>query len=376
MAAILVLGVKVPFTSGGQEALVRGLVVALRARGHQVDTVELPFALPEKESILTEAARWRGLPLSQFAGVDVDLVICTKFPSYFASHPRKSVWLVHQHRPLYDLYGSDFSDISDDPRDETIRRLAVAADTRALSECGVVAAISQTVAARVTRYNGLSATVVCPPLPLGDRYKTGESKPYLLSVGRICGIKRVDLMVKALPMVHEFVKLKIVGEPDEPGIMDYLKNEIAKHHLTERVEFLGRVSDEDLIDLYAHALAVYYAPFQEDYGFVTLEAFASGKAVITARDSGGTLEFVRDGETGLVVEPTTDAIAAGCNALIADPDRCAALGASGRELVDSLGLKAGWDSVISVLLRPLSETSNVTQFARRATKATRPEGRL
>ena len=56
--------------------------------------------------------------------------------------------------------------------------------------------------------------------------------------------------------------------------------------------------DERLIELYANALAVVYAPIDEDYGYVTLQAFLAGKPVITSSDSGGVLEWVEDGVTG------------------------------------------------------------------------------
>lgn len=105
MANILVLGVKVPFTSGGQEVLVKTLCQELRKRGHNTDTVELPFSVFPKESLLNQAALWRSLNLEECGGEKVDLVIATKFPSYYAKHPRKSLWLVHQHRAIYDLYG-------------------------------------------------------------------------------------------------------------------------------------------------------------------------------------------------------------------------------------------------------------------------------
>ena len=64
--------------------------------------------------------------------------------------------------------------------------------------------------------------------------------------------------------------------------------------LQDRVVFAGAIGGDELIDLYAGALAVVYAPFDEDYGYVTLEAFLCAKPVITATDSGGTLEFVVD----------------------------------------------------------------------------------
>ena len=70
------------------------------------------------------------------------------------------------------------------------------------------------------------------------------------------------------------------------------------------------MDDDRLIELYAGCRAVLFAPYQEDYGYVTLEAFLSRKPVITASDSGGTLEFVVDGVNGYVCDPTPDALAA------------------------------------------------------------------
>lgn len=355
MASILLLGVKVPFTSGGQEALVKSLRSELQKRGHLVDTVELPFQPYPKEKLITQAAMWRSLDLVECAGQKVDLVIATKFPSYFAKHPRKSVWLVHQHRPAYDLFGTRFSDFSDDPRDEVIRRKLLDGDTTVLSEAQYLSGISQNVVDRLKTFHSLNAEVLYPPLPLGTQYHCEASEPYVLSVGRICSIKRIDFLIKALPMVHEFVKLKIAGTADEPGVMEYLQNEIAKHHLTHRVEFLGRVSDEELLKLYANCRCVYYAPFNEDYGYVTLEAFASSKPLVTAHDSGGVLEFARDGENSLIVEPTLDGISKGINQFIEDEDKAKRFGRNGHELIQNLGvLSYGWEKVIQGLLSPLN----------------------
>ena len=354
MATILVLGVKVPFTVGGQDVLVKSLVRELSARGHRVDTVELPFAVNPKEGLLNQIAQWRALDLSHFGGYDVDLVIATKFPSYFVKHPKKSLWLVHQHRAMYDLYGGRYSDFSDDPRDEVLREMLFDADQKALAECAYVSGISKNVVERLDKYNTVDGEVLYPPLSLAGQYRTGGQEDYILSVGRICSIKRVDLMIKALPIVHNFIKLKVVGSPDEPGVMDYLKNEIDKHHLWDRVEFMGRVSDEDLLDLYANALAVYYAPHDEDYGYVTLEALASGKPVIAGTDSGGVLEFIKDRENGLVVEPTTDAIGHAVNELVENKEFAKELGDNGLRYIEQSGVTAGgWDAVIDGLLSPL-----------------------
>ena len=109
----------------------------------------------------------------------------------------------------------------------------------------------------------------------------------------------------------------------------------------------GAVNDDELVALYRDALCLVYVPFDEDYGLATLEAFLAGKPVITARDSGGTLEFVRDGDNGFVVDPEPDADrGGGRHARRAIARRAASLGAAGRDLAAAIS----WDTVIERLL--------------------------
>jgi len=359
MANILVLGPTVPFTKGGQEILVNTLVKELNNRGHNADKIELPFNTQPKESYLTQAAFWRAFPMDSFGGEDIDLIIATKFPCYFAKAKKKSIWLVHQLRSAYDLYGDCFSDFSDDPRDEALRTKIYQSDTKVIGEANYVSAISKNVSNRLKEYNNIDAEVLYPPLPLGDKYKSGpyekDNEKYILSVGRICNIKRVHLAIRSLINVDKSVKLKIVGSPDEPGIIDFLQNEIEHYRVQDRVEFLGRVSEEDLINLFANSLAVYYAPFNEDYGYVTLEAFASKKPVIAANDSGGVLEFVVDGENGFVCKPNADSIGEAINKLNLDLNLTKKLGENAFKFIKDAGfMDSSWDKVINNLLKPIN----------------------
>jgi glycosyltransferase involved in cell wall biosynthesis len=246
--------------------------------------------------------------------------------------------------------------MGDDPRDEVLRRMITDGDAITLGECAYRSAISKNVADRLQSYNGLSATVLYPPLPLGDRYQNRPAKQYVLSVGRLCRIKRLDLMLNSMKHVSPEVSLKVVGVADEPGVMEYFNNIIKAHDIGKRVELLGRVSDEALVDLYAEAMGVFYAPFDEDYGYVTLEAMASGRPVVTATDSGGTLEFVKDRENGRVVPPDAIAMAEAFNELARDPEAAKRMGANGRSFIESSGmLSQGWDTLINALLSPLSQ---------------------
>ena len=124
--------------------------------------------------------------------------------------------------------------------------------------------------------------------------------------------------------VKTAVTLVLVGKgPDEQALRD----QVERLGLQQRVRFEIDVTDERLYQLYEEALAVYYGPFDEDYGYVTLEGFAADRPVVTLADSGGPLEFVADGETGLVAAPEPKAIAEAFDRLFADRD---AGGATGR----------------------------------------------
>ena len=347
---VLILSAQVPFTRGGAEVLVENLQRELAQRGYCVDTVSLPFSAQPKSDLLKQISLWRALELKAFAGRKVDLVIATKFPTYMVSHPNKVTWLIHQHRQLYELYGSRFGDFDTGPSDESLRRMVMQADQQALAECRALYTISGNVSGRLKRYLDFDSKVLLPPLPLGQAYRRGEPQDYILSVGRLCSIKRVDLIIKSLPQINDRLKLKIVGAADEPAIDTYLRSEVDRHHLWKRVEFLGRVSDETLLTLYTHAFAVYYAPYDEDYGFVTLEALASGRPVVTSIDSGTVLEFISDEVNGLVVEPDELAMASAFNRLLEDKELYAKL-SKGAMLQ---GHTAGWDQVITQLTSAVS----------------------
>lgn len=114
-----------------------------------------------------------------------------------------------------------------------------------------------------------------------------------------------------------------------------------------RVELPGFVADDDLVPLLAGCLGVIYTPYDEDYGYVTLQAFLAGKPVITTTDSGGVLDWVEHGVTGLVAEPTAESIGEAVDRLAGDPAMAARLGAAGRARAAALD----WKTVVDTLLR-------------------------
>lgn len=346
---ILILAVQVPYSQGGAEVLVDGLYQQLKKRDYIVDVVSLPFSAYPNERLVREAAAWQNLDLTQVNGTPIDIVIPTKFPSYLTRHPRKRVWLVHQFRQMYDLQNTNFAHFGGNRKDEAIRDLLMDAETKALQVAEAVYTISGNVSGRLKQYLDIDSTPLHPPVPLGARYTDVRASqppaedPFFLCVGRVCAIKRPDLAIGAL--AHGPGRLKVVGPPDESVFGNYIRSEVDKHHLWDRVEFLGRVSDEVLIDLYSRAHGVVYAPFDEDYGYVTLEALASGCPVITARDSGAVTSFVRHDVNGVICEPTPQAIGEAYRKLLEVPEYYAILRRGAKETA----VERNWENVIEAL---------------------------
>lgn len=340
---VLVCEAQVPLVRGGAELHVRGLVDELRRRGYRADRVSIPFKWYPKEELLAHAAAWRMVDLTESNGERIDAVIATKFPTYFVRHPNKITWLFHQYRAIYDLIGTAYSEFTHSEGDVRLRDRLIALDNEVLGESTRLFANARNTAARLSRYNGLTAEPLYHPPPLAGKLRPGRFGDYALSVGRLEGNKRVDLAVRAMAHVDRRVRLVIVG--DGP-LRQHLEETAAREGVADRVTFTGPIEEGPLIDLYAGALAVVFPPFDEDYGYVTLEAFLARKPVVTTTDAGGPLEFVEHGVTGLVADPTPESIGAAVAQLASDPRAAESLGHAGFERVRSIT----WDGVVDRLM--------------------------
>lgn len=340
---MLVCEAQVPFVHGGAEVHVRELVRELKARGFLAELVSVPFKWYPKEEILPHAAAWRLLDLSESNGRPVDLVIASKFPTYFARHPNKVAWLIHQYRAAYELCGTPYSDFTHTDLDVGLRDTLMRLDGEMLGECRALYTNARNTAARLAKFNGLRAEPLYHPPRLAPRLVAGEYGDYLLSVGRLESVKRADLIVRAMPLVTSGLRLMIAGDGTQRAHVEQLAE---RSGVADRVTFLGTVGDDDLVDLYRSARGVVYPPYDEDFGYVTLEAFLARRPVITCADSGGPNEFVVDGLNGFVCDPTPDAIAAAANRLAADRRLAAALGDAGHDAARAIS----WDGVIEKLV--------------------------
>jgi glycosyltransferase involved in cell wall biosynthesis len=340
---VVVCEAQVPFVRGGAETHVRELTRELTVRGYETELVSIPFKWYPKEEILPHAAAWRLIDLSESNGRPIDLVIASKFPTYFVRHPNKVGWLIHQYRAAYELCGTPFSDFGHNERDVGLRDTLIRLDTAMLGECRRLFANARNTASRVTKFNGLAAEPLYHPPRLAPRLVAGPYGEYVLSVGRLESVKRVDLLVAAMAKVDSPIRLAIAGDGTQRANIERLAEESG---LSSRIDFLGSVDDEALIALYRGALAVLYPPYDEDFGYVTLEAFLARKPVITATDSGGPNEFVEDGVNGFVCEPEPQAFAEAINRLASDRRRAASLGDAGY----SRAIEVTWDGVIEKLV--------------------------
>ncbi|MFN2570478.1 MAG: glycosyltransferase family 4 protein [Gemmatimonadales bacterium] len=177
--------------------------------------------------------------------------------------------------------------------------------------------------------------------------------PWLLTVARLEWHKGIDTMMKALPAVrarHPGARYAVAGVGDRQPQLTQLQVELG---LGDAVKFLGGVSDEELPALY-NAADLYVGASRrhdllvEGFGISLVEASACGVAVVGGR-SGGVPDAVRDGETGVLVDPDDPAaVAAEINGLLANEDRRKQLGAAGRRAVESY---YNWDRVVNDLIR-------------------------
>lgn len=341
---VVVCEAQVPFVHGGAELHVRGLVDNLRRRGYRAERVSVPYKWYPKEALLTQVAAWRMIDLSESNGERIDLAIGTKFPTYFARHPNKITWLFHQYRAIYDLCGTPYSEFTHAEADVRLRDRLIELDTGALCESRAIFSNARNTADRVLKFNGLTAEPLYHPPPLAGQLTAGRAGDYVLSVGRLEGNKRVDLIIRALPHVDRRWRLVIVG--DGPLRRD-LEALAASTGVAGRVTFAGGVDEAALVALYAGAAAVVFPPFDEDYGYVTLEAFLARKPVVTTSDAGGPLEFVTDGVTGFVAAPDPESLGAAIAAAVGDTKRAAAMGEAGYERVRGIS----WDHVIDRLMQ-------------------------
>ncbi len=346
MATVLVVTSSPPFVEGGHLVIARELVAALREAGHGADLFFTPQNRFGRQAS-AYLATWLTDVGQTGDGRTIDRVISLRYPSYAVRHPAQVCWLNHRMREYYDLWDHFSAHLSWPNRvKERVRRTLIHAADGWLLRHNVrtIYAQSQNIQRRLSRWGNVASAVLYPPAPARP-YRCDDYGNYLFSVSRLAPLKRQALMLKALATPDGAgIRLVVAGEGPELDSLLRLRREL---DLEARVQFVGRLDESELVRQLAHCRAVVFPPFDEDYGFVTMEAFASGKAVITCTDSGGPAELVRSEVNGLVANPTPEALARSMRTLMDDRARAERYGDAAR--ADAARLT--WPETVKTLLR-------------------------
>lgn len=342
---VLVLSTMVPFVKTGADELFECLVRNLQIAGIEAEGFRFPFTWKPAERLIEEMAIVRRVRVD-----NADRVIALTFPAYLVPWHDKVLWLLHQHRQAYDLLDAGQSNITKDARGGQIVGAIRAADRLAFAEAKRIHTTAPITSRRLMHYNGVSSSVLQRPLNDPGLFLGGEAEGYVLAIGRVNAGHRQHLLIRALRHAPG-TRLVVAGLPDTAAEVDRLRRIVVEEGVEERVTLdLRCLPRSDLARLVNGALAVAYLPSDDDpLGCCRiLEAFQAGKPVLTAADAGDVLEFVRNGETGLVTLPDPEALGSGMATLTGDPGRAGSLGQAGREAVRAEGRT--WLAAIEKLL--------------------------
>lgn len=337
---------QVPFVTGGAEYHAFNLRDALVKAGHLAEIITMPFKWYPPERIPEHILSARLLDLEESCGNKIDLLIGLKFPAYFIPHSNKVMWILHQYRQAYELWGTEFSDLHLSSTGVAVRDAIIRADNTYFLEAKKIYANSQTVADRLQRYNHISAETLYHPCPNWDELYFKEYGDFIFFPSRVDSTKRQHLAIEAMRHTGSNLRLIIAGGSESKEYVQTLYNLIRKYHLDNKVQILGEISTQTKLELYAECRGVLFIPHEEDYGYVTLEGMRSQKPIITTTDSGGPLEFVIHEHNGLIASPEAASIAQQIDKL-SDSNLATVFGINARKTLDDKGIS--WQNVIERL---------------------------
>ncbi len=340
----LVVTSDVPFVRGGHRVIAEELARAIRQGGHEAEVLRTPQNRFGRQ-FSAYLANW-STDVSETGNGDlVERVISLRYPSYAVRHRSHVCWLNHRMREYYDLWPVFRRKLSRRGlAKESLRRFLIhRADhyflTRHVTK---LYAQSKTVAERL-RESGIDSEVLYPPPP-ERAYRTDGFENFVFAVSRLHPLKRLDLLVKAMSKVKsKELRAVIAGTGEEESNLKKLASELG---VEERIDFVGSISDQELLGYYARCRGVFFAPFMEDYGFVTMEAFRAKKPVMTCMDSGGPAEIVSVGRSGYVLLPEPFQIAQQLDVWAEHRDLAVRMGEHGYEDTEAVR----WDTCVERLL--------------------------
>lgn len=335
----------VPFVDGGGRFIVEWLERKLLEHGHEVERIYLPF-VEDPRDMFAQMVAYRLIDLTE----SCDRLIAFRPPSYMLRHPCKILWFIHHFRFYYDLWDTEYRPVPDNIAGRGIRDTVFAADNATLREARHIFTNSRTVSDRLRQFNGIDSEVLYPPLQDPERFRSDGYGDEIVCVSRIEHHKRQHLLIEALSHTQTPVKLRLCGLSSFSAYISEIEALTQRLGLEERVIIEHRwITEEEKAERIAHALAVAYAPLDEDsYGYPSLEGSHAQKAILTTTDSGGVTELVIDSVNGYVCAPHPQALGNAMDRLFLDRSRTSAMGRVAYQRVLDLGIT--WDNVVQKLL--------------------------
>jgi len=335
-----------PFIYGGAEFLADSLNNKFIEYGYESQVIRFHYSWQSVDNILDGmmSARLTRLP-------NVDLMIGLKFPAYLIPHENKKLWLLHQLRQAYDFEDTPYDFFACNDYAQKVKKIVINADNAFLKPIeGKIFTISQVISDRLKKYNQINSDYLYPPLVDEEMFYEGEKGDYIFYPSRIGASKRQELLVEAMRYTKSKVKLVLAGKgdfiQDEKEIIHLIK----KYNLSDKVTYINHfITQKEKCDLYANCLGVVFIPIDEDYGYVTIEAFKSSKPVVTCVDSGCPALFVQHEKNGYVVNPTAQELAAAMDMLFENSKYAVEMGQNANERLKELNIN--WETVIERLVK-------------------------
>jgi len=360
---------------GGFELVLDRIIEGLELDGHKVRV--LPVDVRDLRSpvfgVAVPDADWNAAPeffrylsmVERCRRVEtsgVDLLISTQPGSYAAQHPNHMALMYHHHRVFYDL-AEAFVSAGFAPADlhgectAEVRRI----DSELFTQVDGFLACSEEFERRLRHFNGIESLGVFHA-GIGFRAEQGQQPDLappgdtVLCVSRHEFPKRTEMFAQAAA-IHgrDAVMVGAGGRMAWTAHLAWrwLAGGVAASDTSDKETWLcqvpaefqvvgepaeianlriaGRLSTSELDAAYRNARCVVAPAFREDYGLTAIEAMSHGRPVIVCADGGGLVDFVQDGVSGMVVEPTASAIAAAIEQLFDDPDMAAEMGRAALE---------------------------------------------
>jgi glycosyltransferase involved in cell wall biosynthesis len=386
MKVVLVAPSPVGFLIGGAEKLFMGMLNNLnRLSIHDIELIKIPCKDQYFWTLIEGYKKFSELNLDHF-----DMVITTKYPAWMIKHHNHIIYTQHTCRGVYDLYhlskkSADWKKIVkknsrlnkldkifgmkpdrlilEDLFEELehLREIEISSSKRTFEFPGPLTrkiihfldsiaflqnspsypygiksyyAISKNVAQRKEYFpDGVNVKIIHHPSNLENF--SSKSHDFIFTASRLESLKRIDILIKAFKKVKTGTRFLIAGTGSE---QNQLKN-LAKKD--DRIEFLGFITDKELIDYYSKALFIPFIPFDEDYGLITIEAMKSKKAVLTTSDSGGVNEFVKNNYNGIIADPDEDSLCRAMQHLIDHKEETIKMGENAYQTVSHIN----WDNM-------------------------------